>query len=63
VLSAHVVIDDVPVSQAALLQRRLGRLVRERYAIDHSTLQLECEGCEPDALYCDITRAAPRPLD
>jgi len=60
-LSAHVVIDDVPVSQAAALQRRLGWLMHERYDIDHSTLQLECEGCDPDALYCDIANAAPRP--
>lgn len=51
-LSAHVVIDDVPLSQAAVLQRRLSVLMHERYDIDHSTLQLECEGCEPDALYC-----------
>ena len=62
-LSAHVVIDDVPVSQAAALQRRLGCLLRERYDIDHSTLQLECEGCDPDVLYCDIAKAAPRPGD
>ena len=59
-LSAHVVIDDMPLSQAAALQRRLAALMHERYGIDHSTLQLECEGCDPDVLYCDIAKAAAR---
>lgn len=55
-LSAHVVVEDVSLSEASALQRRLKSIMHERYAIDHSTLQLECEGCEPDDLYCDITR-------
>jgi cobalt-zinc-cadmium efflux system protein len=57
-LSAHVVIDDIPISHAATLQRRLGCLIHERYDIDHATLQLECEGCDPDVLYCGIAKAA-----
>ncbi len=56
-LSAHVVIDDISIREAAILQRRLRNLMHERYGIDHSTLQLECEGCEPDVLYCDIANA------
>jgi hypothetical protein len=24
-----------------------------RHGIAHVTLQMECEGCEPDRLYCD----------
>lgn len=55
-LSAHVVIDDIPISQATLLQRRLREIMHERHGIDHSTLQLECEGCQPDDLYCDIAK-------
>jgi len=56
-LSAHVVIDDIPLSQAAVLQRHLRAIMHERHGIDHSTLQLECEGCESDDLYCDIARS------
>jgi cobalt-zinc-cadmium efflux system protein len=59
-LSAHVVIDDIPISHASTLQRRLGRLMHERYDIGHATLQLECEGCAPDELYCDIGHAMHR---
>jgi len=56
-LSAHIVTDDIPISQGVLIQRRVNNFMGERYGIAHSTLQLECEGCEPDLLYCDITRA------
>ncbi|WP_221064265.1 cation diffusion facilitator family transporter [Methylomagnum ishizawai] len=54
VLSAHIVVDDMTVSQAALIQRQIGDALHEGYGIGHCTLQMECEGCDPDALYCDI---------
>lgn len=53
-LSAHVLVDDMPISQAALVLREIDQLVTRRYGVGHTTLQLECEGCTPDALYCDI---------
>lgn len=57
-LSAHVVIDDIPISEASLIQERLKDVMHRKYDIDHSTLQLECEGCEPDVLYCDMAKSA-----
>jgi len=59
-LSAHIVIDDVPLSQAAVLRRQLRAVMHERYGIDHLTLQLECDGCDPDDLYCDIASHSHR---
>lgn len=56
VLSAHVVIDDMPVSRAAAIRLRIGALVASRYGVGHSTLQMESVGCEPDTLYCDVAR-------
>lgn len=56
VLSAHIVTEDIRVSQGAELQRQINALLASRYGISHTTLQLECEGCEPDLLYCDITK-------
>ncbi|HYE34747.1 cation diffusion facilitator family transporter [Methylocaldum sp.] len=53
-LSAHIVIDDVLVSQAALIQHEIKEMIIGHYGIGHCTLQLECEGCDPDSLYCDI---------
>ncbi len=54
VLSAHLLTDDMPISQGLLIQQRVAALVQTRYAISHTTLQLECEGCHPDLLYCDL---------
>lgn len=59
-LSAHIVIDDMPVSRAALIQREIGELAAGKYGVGHATLQIECEGCDPDALYCDIVRGNHR---
>ena len=56
-LSAHIVTDDVSIRAGAEIQRRVNAFVVEHYNIGHSTLQLECEGCEPDWLYCDINRS------
>lgn len=53
-MSAHILTEDVPISQGAEIQRRINEIVAQHYHIAHATLQLECTGCEPDALYCDL---------
>lgn len=53
-LSAHIVTDDICLSEGALIQDRIGQLLRKHYAISHATLQLECKECEPALLYCDL---------
>jgi len=53
-LSAHVLTNDVPLSEGATIQRQLNEILHHRYNIAHATLQLECEGCEPDSLYCNL---------
>jgi cobalt-zinc-cadmium efflux system protein len=54
-LSAHLVTDDVPISQGAAIQAAVSELLHQKYGIGHATLQLECEDCIPAELYCDIT--------
>jgi len=53
-LSAHVVTDDVTISAGARIQAAVSQLLGQEYGINHATLQLECEGCVPADLYCDI---------
>jgi cobalt-zinc-cadmium efflux system protein len=53
-LSAHVLVDDEPISVGAGIQRRINELLHIRYNIAHATLQLECVDCEPDTLYCEL---------
>ncbi|HET7144160.1 MAG TPA: cation diffusion facilitator family transporter [Anaerolineales bacterium] len=53
-LSAHVTTDDVLVSAGLPIQQKVNELLAHKYNIQHATLQLECEGCEHNLLYCDI---------
>lgn len=53
-LSAHVVTDDISISKGAIIQSEINHLVSQHYKIHHTTVQLECQGCEPDLLYCNL---------
>jgi cobalt-zinc-cadmium efflux system protein len=53
--SAHILTDDIPVSQGAGIQSAVSELLNHKYGISHATLQLECIGCISPELYCDIT--------
>jgi cobalt-zinc-cadmium efflux system protein len=59
-LSAHILTDDVSISQGAQIQREINTILHEQYGIAHATLQLECTGCEPDALYCEMEQGHAR---
>jgi len=60
-LSVHVLTDDVSISRGAETQRSLNSMLSERYAITHTTLQMECAGCEPDVLFCDMEMGNQHP--
>jgi len=53
-LSAHLVIHDMPISEGAYIQTGVNEILFHKYGVSHATLQLECEGCTPNLLYCDI---------
>ncbi|PJH75416.1 MAG: cation transporter [Anaerolineae bacterium CG_4_9_14_0_8_um_filter_58_9] len=53
-LSAHILTGDIPISEGAAIQAAVSELLSHKYGITHATLQLECEGCVPADLYCDI---------
>jgi cobalt-zinc-cadmium efflux system protein len=54
-LSAHILTNDVPVSEGVKIQAAVGELLDQVYGIGHATLQLECEDCISSDLYCDIS--------
>jgi cobalt-zinc-cadmium efflux system protein len=54
-MSAHILTEDIPISAGVDIQRKVNDILYHRYNIGHATLQLECVGCDPDSLYCDIT--------
>lgn len=47
-LSAHVLLDDRRISEATHVLHGIEKLLLERFAIAHVTLQFECQSCEPD---------------
>lgn len=53
-MSAHVLTNDISISQGTQIQQRVNEIVAQHYRVAHATLQLECIGCEPDTLYCDL---------
>ena len=53
-LSAHILTGDIPISEGAAIQAAVSEVLSQEYGITHATLQLECEGCVPADLYCDI---------
>jgi len=53
-LSAHIQTEDIPLSQGAAIQLDLTEMLIQKYRVEHATLQLECEGCNPPDLYCEL---------
>jgi cobalt-zinc-cadmium efflux system protein len=52
-LSAHVQLDDRRISEATEVLREIDRQARDGFAIDHTTIQFECEECGPyEAAVC-----------
>jgi cobalt-zinc-cadmium efflux system protein len=60
-MSAHILTEDIPISEAGEIRSAVSRLVARNYNIGHATLQLECVACDPHALYCDIAEVGQAP--
>jgi len=54
-MSSHVLIDDLLISQAADIRKKLEDILRQRFSIRHTMLQMECQQCNIDDLYCNLT--------
>jgi len=58
-MSCHVLIDDLPTSEAAAIRGAIEDVLRRQFDINHVTLQMECEQCDANDLFCSL-RFAPR---
>jgi cobalt-zinc-cadmium efflux system protein len=55
VLSAHIVTNDLQISEGAHIQKNINEMLAHKYNIQHATLQLECLGHGHNSmLYCEI---------
>lgn len=52
-LSAHIVSEDIPISESAAILERVNAFLADKYNIQHTTLQLECVDCNSNMLYCE----------
>jgi cobalt-zinc-cadmium efflux system protein len=55
--SCHLLVAEQSVRGGQQVLRAAAGLLRERFGITHTTIQVEVEGCEPDDLYCTLRRA------
>jgi cobalt-zinc-cadmium efflux system protein len=51
-LSVHVTVDEPAWAEAAAVQAALKSVLRERFHIEHSTIQLECTRCAQGLVAC-----------
>jgi cobalt-zinc-cadmium efflux system protein len=54
-LSGHVQIQDQRISESTQIMEGVKEYLTQRYHIDHTTLQFECESCEPDQVCSLVT--------
>ena len=54
-LSAHVLVDDIQMSDTGHIIQDINRLLEEKYRISHTTIQLECENCS-EGFYCNMDK-------
>jgi cobalt-zinc-cadmium efflux system protein len=54
-LSAHVLVDNLMMSETAKIIEEVNRLLLNKFKISHTTIQLECENCT-DGFYCTMDR-------
>ncbi len=57
-MSAHILTEDLAISQGAAIQNQINNLLLNHYHIAHATLQLECINCDPSLLYCEMPDAS-----
>ncbi len=53
-MSCHVLIDDLPTSEAAAIRQKIEDVLRQQYDIEHSTVQMECEQCSTNDILCKL---------
>ena len=57
-MSCHVLIDDLPTSQATDIRQRVEHAMRQQFQIEHTTVQMECQQCDAGDIFCTLTFGA-----
>ena len=54
-MSCHVLVGDLVLSQAADIRKKIEKVLRQQFDVEHSVLQMECQECSPNDLFCSLT--------
>lgn len=54
--SCHILVDEQAISTGQQVLRQVVTELKQRFQINHTTVQVEVEGCAADDLYCKIQR-------
>jgi cobalt-zinc-cadmium efflux system protein len=54
-MSCHVLIDDLSTAQAAGIRQKIEDVLQERFHIEHTTVQMECQQCDANDILCTLT--------
>jgi cobalt-zinc-cadmium efflux system protein len=59
-MNGHVLIPDMSTSEGENIRGQIEKVVREKYHIGHTTLQMECQKCEASGdAFCKLEEAHP----
>jgi cobalt-zinc-cadmium efflux system protein len=56
--SLHIVVAEQSVREGQQVLKSVKHELVHHFRINHTTVQVEVEGCEPDAMYCTVHPAA-----
>jgi cobalt-zinc-cadmium efflux system protein len=54
-MSCHVLTDDLLTSQAGEIRKKIEEVLRQRFHIEHTVVQMECQECSTNDLFCKLT--------
>jgi cobalt-zinc-cadmium efflux system protein len=52
--SCHVVVAEQSVTSGQRVREAVETALHEQFRINHTTIQVETEGCESAAMYCSV---------
>jgi cobalt-zinc-cadmium efflux system protein len=58
-MNGHVLIQDISTSAGENIRAEIEKVVREKYRVGHTTLQMECQKCDSSDAFCKLEEAHP----
>ena len=52
--SCHVVVEEQSVASGQLVLRAVVESLQQSFRINHTTIQIEAQGCPDGAMYCNV---------